>query len=58
MQNEDHSHLRRAFDGHVPADGPAERGNPAGQNYMNINTYVQGTYGLPRSVQGTLTYRF
>ena len=32
--------------------------NVLDKKYININTYAQGTYGLPRSVRGTLTYRF
>jgi outer membrane receptor for ferric coprogen and ferric-rhodotorulic acid len=32
--------------------------NVLDKKYININTYAQGTYGMPRSVRGTLTYRF
>ena len=32
--------------------------NALDRKYININTYAQGTYGMPRSVRGTLTYRF
>ncbi|WP_230521832.1 TonB-dependent siderophore receptor [Janthinobacterium sp. EB271-G4-7A] len=32
--------------------------NALDKKYININTYAQGTYGVPRSVRGTLTYRF
>lgn len=32
--------------------------NALDQRYININTYAQGTYGTPRSVRATMTYRF
>jgi outer-membrane receptor for ferric coprogen and ferric-rhodotorulic acid len=28
------------------------------KKYININTYAQGTYGVPRNIRGSLTYRF